>query len=471
MKLFSKNFNNFYSSEGIQIDKTFIKQKKKIIKNYLNNSLRQSNNKKNLIFLMYKNNLEFYLFYLEIFFSNNVVHLINSNVTQENLDNLINKFSPNIIILSEEKNFKYERNYLNQFNSKNFKIYHQKKFIDHKINPNLAVLISTSATTGSSKLVRLSYENIFHNTKSITQYLEINNQDRLITTLPVDYTFGFSQINTHLFCNAAIILNNFSIIQKQFWNLLKKSKATTFGGVPFTFEILDKIKFYNINFSYLKSITQAGGKLDEKIQKKFALLFRKKKIKFYIMYGATEATSRMSYLPPEYAHKKIGSIGKAIPGGLFKLKKINKTENKGELIYYGKNVCMGYCENVKDLQKDDINKGKLNTGDIGYIDKDGFFYISGRKKRFIKILGHRINLDELEKKIKSDLKLNDLMCTGNDNMLNINLLKKNKNKIIIIKNYLNRKLKLNSKLFNISIINKIPRNLSGKIVYKEIKNV
>ena len=155
--------------------------------------------------------------------------------------------------------------------------------------------------------------------------------------------------------------------------MLTKSKATTFGGVPFTFEILDKIKFYNNNLTFLKSITQAGGKLDENIQKKFALLLKKKNIKFYIMYGATEATSRMSYLPVKYAHKKIGSIGKAIPGGKFKLKKLNKTENKGELIYYGKNVCMGYCENIKDLQKPNLNKGKLYTGDIGYIDNEVFF--------------------------------------------------------------------------------------------------
>ena len=470
MKLFSKNFSNFFSNDGSQINKTFIKKKKKIIRNSLKNSLKQSENKKNLIFIIYENNLEFYLFYLEILFSKNVIHIINSNINQENLDNLVNKFSPNMIIFNKKKNFNYEKNYFNNFNSEFFKVNYQKKFTNHKINPNLAALISTSATTGSSKLVRLSYENIYHNTRSIIKYLKISHRDRLITTLPVDYTFGFSQINTHLCSNAKIILNNFSVIQKQFWDLLTKSKATTFGGVPFTFEILDKIKFYNNNLTFLKSITQAGGKLDENIQKKFALLLKKKNIKFYIMYGATEATSRMSYLPAKYAHKKIGSIGKAIPGGKFKLKKLNKTENKGELIYYGKNVCMGYCENIKDLQKPNLNKGKLYTGDIGYIDNEGFFYISGRMKRFIKILGHRINLDELEKKIKSDLKLKNIVCTGNDNMLHLNILKKNKNKIVNLKNYLNRNLKLNSNLFKISTINKIPRNLSGKVIYKKIKN-
>ena len=165
--------------------------------------------------------------------------------------------------------------------------------------------------------------------------------------------------------------------------------------------MLDKIDFYKKDLKYIRYLTQAGGKLNLQINKKIAENFYNNNKDFIVMYGAAEATARMSYLPSEFSCKKIGSIGVPIPGGKFWIednnqKKIEKENEIGELYYSGKNVCLGYAENINDLSKGDENKGILKTGDIAKKDKDNFYYILGRNDRFVKIFGNRINLDELE---------------------------------------------------------------------------
>ena len=289
----------------------------------------------------------------------------------------------------------------------------------------------------------------------------------MITTLPVDYTYGFSQLNTHLIQNASIIINRYSLLQKEFWNLLQKSKATTFGGVPFSFEVLKKLKSEKLNFYNVKNITQAGGKLNEDLQIYFSNVFKKKKIKFFIMYGSTEATSRMTYLPPKYISKKIGSVGISIPKTKIEIDKSNVNKNEhGEVIFFGKNVSLGYLENLEDLSLDNQNKGVLRTGDIGYKDEDNFLYITGRLKRFIKLFGHRINLDELQNEIQKKIKNSDIICTGSDTSINIHLTNKKFTKKIQI--FLKKKLNISLNNLNFKYIKKIPLTNSNKVDYKKL---
>lgn len=463
MILFKRNYNNFINEKGIFFKKQEINKKKKLIRN---NFLNFKNKKKNLIFLLYKNNIDFYLFYLKFLFSKDVVLLLNSNINSKYLFDLISTYKPNFLIFPKHKVEKIN-NYTKRFSIDSYDIYNCNTFYDHNLNKDLAVLLTTSASTGTKKFVRISYNNIFENTKAIIKYLKIKSTDRLITTLPIDYTYGFSQINTHLMQNAPIIVNNYSLVQKEFWDLLIKSKATSFGGVPFSFEILQKLDFRKKNFSKIKTITQAGGKLSEELQKKFSNYFYKKKISFFIMYGSTEATSRMSYLPPKKSQEKIGSVGIPIPGTKIEIMKTKKNENQGEIIFKGKNVSMGYSQSLKDLTRGDLNNGVLPTGDIGFKDKDNFIYIVGRKKRFIKVLGHRINLDELEEKIRENLNNQNILCTGEDNFLKIFFT--DKSKLNLIQEYLKKNIKLNDKLFKIILIKKIPKNISGKILYSKLK--
>ena len=192
---------------------------------------------------------------------------------------------------------------------------------------------------------------------------------------------------------------------------------TNFGGVPFFFKILNKLNFKNIETKNLKYITQAGGKLENKLAQKIIETCDKKNIKFYMMYGQTEATARISYVPCEKVKEKLGTIGNLVEGGKIWLEDdqgnvIKKINQEGELIFSGKNVCLGYSEDYKDLIKGNENNEILRTGDLAKIDVKGNYFIVGRKKRFSKIFGLRINLDDLEEKL--NLKGFDCACSGND---------------------------------------------------------
>jgi len=426
------------------------------------NEINKSYKFKKLVFLLIENNYESILFYISLLKSQNTIALINANIKTENLYELVKSYNPNTIVTKKNIEFK---NYNQTLTFKNYYCYENKKKTNLNINDELFFLLTTSGSTGSSKYVRISYKNVEANTKSIVKFLKINNTDRLITTLPPDYTYGFSLLNTHLFKGSSIILNDYSIIQREFWDLLTKTKATTFGGVPYTFDLLKKIRFENYKISSLKYITQAGGKLSSESHKYFFDILKKKKIKFIIMYGATEATSRMSYLPWSDSGKKIGSIGIPIPGSSMEISKPDQ-KKIGEIVFKGQNVSLGYANSYKDLIKGDINRGKLKTGDIGYKDSQGFFYIVARKKRFLKLLGYRINLDELELKLRKLTNYKMIYCTGNDNELVIHLDNdKIKNNLLLC---LIKEFKINKNLVKFKIFKDLSLTNSGKINYKKL---
>ena len=220
------------------------------------------------------------------------------------------------------------------------------------IHPDLALLLTTSGSTGSPKLVRQSYANIRANTASIVEYLKLDATERPITTLPMNYTYGLSIINTHLAVGATILLTDKTLMQREFWNFFTAQQATSFGGVPYTYEMLDKLMFFRRKLPSLRTMTQAGGKILPELHRKFAEYAQREGKNFVVMYGQCEATARMSYLPPERALDKVGSMGIAIPGGRFELV-------DGELVYYGDNVTLGYAECAEDLAKGDERHGRL----------------------------------------------------------------------------------------------------------------
>ena len=189
-----------------------------------------------------------------------------------------------------------------------------KKSKNKKLNKNLSLLLSTSGSMGSIKFVKLSKINLKHNTDSIIKYLKLNSKDSSITNLPISYSYMLSVINTHLEVGASIIISKTSLIEKEFWKTFKNSKVTSFNGVPYTYEMLIKIGLKNIKINTLKYLTHAGGKIEERILKKILSFCNKNNLKFFSMYGQTEASPRISYLKPEFSKKKIGSIGKGTPG-------------------------------------------------------------------------------------------------------------------------------------------------------------
>lgn len=341
---------------------------------------------------------------------------------------------------------------------------------NYPLYKELALLLTTSGSTGSPKFVRQSYTNVLDNAQSIAKYLELDETERPVTTLPMNYTYGLSIINSHLLVGATILVTEKTLMQKEFWNFFKEAGATSFGGVPYTYEILDKLRFYRMELPSLRTMTQAGGKILPELHEKFAKYAGEQGKKFVVMYGQCEATARMGYLPPERAVEKKGSMGIAIPGGRFHLmdgdgKEITAPDTTGELVYEGKNVTLGYAECGEDLIKGDERNGVLETGDMAQFDKDGYFYIVGRKKRFLKIYGNRVNLDEVDRLIKSEFGI-DAASAGVDDHMHIFVTEEEYAEPV--KTFVVNKTKLNSAAFKVITIDEIPKNDSGKTLYKEL---
>lgn len=404
------------------------------------------------------------------FLSKQIVPLmLSGDIDCSMLQNLLKIYQPNFIWLPKEK--------LGIFNEYEILYsvfdYSLISFNDIFIglNTDIALLLTTSGSTGSPKLVRLSYVNILANAKSIASYLQLSAAERPITSLPMHYSYGLSVINSHFISGATILLTDKSIVQKEFWAFAREQKATSMAGVPYTYELLKRLHFFRMSLPDLKVLTQAGGKLSSNLVKEYVDNAKLSDKKFIVMYGQTEATARMSYLPFESASDKTSSIGIAIPGGTFKLIDENgceivESEKDGELIYLGKNVSLGYADCKDDLIKGDENNGKLYTGDIARRDADGFYYITGRKKRFIKIYGNRVNLDAAEQIVKEVTA--SCACVGIDDKMLIYIT--DSSKLDQIRNLLSEKTGLNSRAFEVRVIEEIPKNTSGKVLYSNLLN-
>ena len=302
------------------------------------------------------------------------------------------------------------------------------------INPELALCLTTSGSTGSPKFVRLSAKNVLANAESIAEYLEIDENERPVTSLPSYYSYGVSVINSHLIKGATILLNEGTIAQREFWNFIKEQKATSLAGVPYIYEMLKMLRLMRMD---------------------------------------TEATARMSYLPLEHALDKYASIGIAIPRGKFSLIDVNgnaieENDVDGELVYEGPNVSLGYAECRADLAKGDENHGVLHTGDVARRDSDGYYYINGRLKRFVKVWGNRCNLDATEQIVKSNV-TTSCACVGVDDKITIFVTEQGLEEQIV--KLLVEKTGLNNKAFEVRIIDAIPVKSSGKIDYPAMQQM
>lgn len=342
----------------------------------------------------------------------------------------------------------------------------------HEINPDILLCLTTSGTTGSPKLVKLTEKNLKSNAESIAEYLKITEKERAITSLPMYYSFGMSVINSHLIKGATLLLTDKAVIQREFLNFLKEGKATSIAGVPYTYEMLRRLRFLKMDLPELKTMIQAGGKLNANIVKEYVEVAQASGKEFIVMYGQTEAAPRMSYLPFDKALEKYASIGIAIPGGKLSVRDVNDQEittpdTDGELIYEGPNVCMGYAECIEDLAKGDENNGVLHTGDVARFDNDGYFYITGRMKRFVKVWGNRCNLDATEQLVKAIT--TSCACVGVDDKITVFVTESGLEDKI--KEYLVDKTGLNIRAFDVKVVSEIPTLPSGKLDYQTMQKM
>lgn len=421
---------------------------------------------KKLFFLFTNNSIESLISYLAILKSGDAVLLLDDKLNSEIRKNLIEIYKPTVIINQNEEVEGYEKKSVGILKNCLFRI--EKP--EGKLHPSLKVLLSTSGTTGSPKLVRLSADNIQSNAESIAQYLEIDENEKPITTLPFNYSYGLSVINSHLLKGATIVLTDKTVFFKDFWNIFKQYECTSFSGVPYTYQMLKRTGFDKLDLPSLRAMTQAGGKLNEEMIKHFYEYAERNNVRFFVMYGQTEATARISYVPFDKLKNKIGSIGVSIPGGKLSLMKdgilITEPHQVGEIVYEGENVMLGYAESLEDLSKGNEMNGKLFTGDLGYFDEDGFFYVTGRMKRFIKMFGLRINLDEVQKMIENNFHI-AAACTGEDEKLKILVQTAddldNKVKQKVCETY-----KLNPSTVIVRQTDNIPTKSTGKYDYEKI---
>ncbi|MCB5163975.1 AMP-binding protein [Streptomyces bambusae] len=288
----------------------------------------------------------------------------------------------------------------------------------HTLHPDLALLLSTSGSTGSPKLVRLSHENLQANAESIAAYLDIRPTDRAATTLPLHYCYGLSVVHSHLLRGAALILTGLSVADSCFWDLFRTARGTTFAGVPYTFDLLDRVGFASMDLPDLRYVTQAGGRLAPDRVRQYAALGRTAGWELFVMYGQTEATARMAYLPPHLAETRPEAAGIPIPGGSFRLRPLpdQPAPDTGELVYTGPNVMLGYADTPDDLRLG-RTVHELHTGDTARRAPDGLYEITGRLGRFTKILGLRIDPRQIEATLARDGIT--ALCAGDDESLSI----------------------------------------------------
>lgn len=432
--------------------------------------LVQNIKKRCLVFNLCSNTLGSLVGYVA-FLNNDIVTLMLSDKLDTSLlEHYINTYKPDYLYVPDfaVEKFNQLKTVYSDIGYSLLKTEHSQEYV---LNNDLALLLTTSGVTGSPKLVRQSYTNIKANTESIVEFLEVSEQERAITTLPMHYTYGLSIINSHLSVGASIVISEKGVMQKDFWQQLNEYRVTSFSGVPYTYEMLDRLKFFRMNLPSLKTLTQAGGKLGSDLHLKFAEYAIENDKKFFVMYGQTEATARMSYLPADKSLQKCGSIGIVIPGGDFYLidesgNKILNSDTVGELVYSGKNVMLGYANSGEDFGLGNEQQGLLHTGDLAKFDNDGFFYIVGRKKRFLKLFGNRINLDEIEFLIKKEFSL-ECACVGKDDNMIIYITDDELSKKVL--GFVSKKTGINSAAFKVRYLNNIPKNEAGKTLYKELE--
>lgn len=424
-----------------------------------------------LILILCGNNIETLTAYTGCLKNGIVPIMVSAGINGERLAEIIDNYKPGYLWIPqkyEQKAAEYirsgEPNRVYQYGSYSLfqpGILQSDENTEISIYKDLALLLSTSGSTGSSKLVRLSKDNIRTNTLDIIESLKICENDRAVTTLPMHYTYGLSVINTHLYAGGVILLTEEKIISNDFWVFFNENNGTSFAGVPYTYEIMEKLKLYKKLPDSLKTMTQAGGRLGVELQKKICAYAERNGIDFYVMYGQTEATARVTCMKSTLK-QPLGSVGKPVG------REDVIISEGGEVVVKGKNISLGYAMNHGDLSKGDENKGILYTGDMGYKDGEGYLYICGRMDRMAKIYGNRISLDELE----------GLLGRGFPGYTFISLVYGNK--IIIfsdvkekdeIPGYLSGQTGFAKIVFHIIPVCEIVRKENGKIDYKYYKEL
>jgi len=341
----------------------------------------------------------------------------------------------------------------------------------HELHPQLALLLTTSGSTGSPKLVRLSRANLEANATAIAGYLDIGPGERAIASLPFHYSYGLSVLNSHLLAGASVVLPAEGMIKPAFWDAFDQHRCTSFAGVPYSYTILERVGWRRRELPSLRTMTQAGGRLEPDSKQSLHDELRRRGARLVVMYGQTEATARIAYVPPGRLREKLSAIGIPIPGGHLAVEddagRLLPAGDEGELVYRGANVMLGYATGPSDLAVGDLLGGVLRTGDLGYVDHDGFFYATRRLARFAKAYGLRISLDDLEARLTQEGPAAAL-C-GRDEEIRIFVEAGAGRSSAGVGLQLGRAFGLPARTFTVTEVQSLPVTASGKVDYAALK--
>jgi acyl-CoA synthetase (AMP-forming)/AMP-acid ligase II len=348
-----------------------------------------------LVLLEPRNDVDSIVTYLAALSGGHVV-LMNAPGSRTSTRRLQERYDPDVVAQAGEGGWSVE---------------HRRAGTRHELNAELALLLSTSGTTGSPKLVRLSAANLQANAQDVAATLGIRPDDRAITSLPLHYCYGLSVLHSHLLTGASLVLTDSSVLEPGFWDLMRDHRVTSLAGVPYTFELLDRIGFPDLVLPDLRYVTQAGGRLPPERVAAYAALGRRRGWDFVVMYGQTEATARMAVLPPELVESHPQYAGRAMPSGHFRIDPVpGGADGVGELVYRGPNVMLGYAEEPADLARGRTIT-ELRTGDLARMSDDGLVELVGRISSFVKITGLRVDVTQVEILLQSR---GVIACVGGD---------------------------------------------------------
>jgi len=390
------------------------------------------------------------------------------------------------IFIDQQLQDKYKAAFSNEIAIFNNELLHQRGISAWPDSPTNfdsqqdAVLMFTSGTTSQPRAVRITHQNIFANTESIIEYLALNESERILAILPFYYCFGTSLLHTHLRVGGSLAICNTFAFPETAIELMENTNCTGFAGVPSTFQLLLRHStFPHREIPSLRKIQQAGGRLHKSLIEELATV--KPEAKLYVMYGQTEATARLSYLPPAVLSQKSGSIGKGIPKVKLSVLKEDGTPvrpgERGEIVARGKNISPGYFQDPVSSAEKFID-GALYTGDIATVDEDGYIYIIDRKADFIKSWGYRVSSQEVETCILMLSDVTSVAVVGVENLSAgesihafVTLRSKSNLDQEIILDHCRQKLAKYMVPETIHIVNSLPLNANGKVIKSTLRKL
>ena len=427
-----------------------------------------------LIFLFARNDTTTLIGLLAAWSSRLAVALLDPTLPSDSIRNLLTSYQPEILLGGDDltnRYLSYERVSPHGVNLAPT-IHFCRIGGRGNLNPDLALLLSTSGSTGSPKFVRLSRTAVATNARQIAEALAINADDIGIGHLPIHYSYGLSVVTSHLIAGAAISLTQARVTDQILWQRIREDAATHFPGVPFHYEVLDRLKIRRTVPESVRTFTQAGGHLKHQLRLRCYDAISERGGRFYIMYGQTEAGPRISTLQSEDFPSHSESVGRALKGGKLSIVnthgEVQAPGEEGSVVYEGPNVMMGYASSRNDLSLPDVQKGRLETGDRGIMSEDGYLTVVGRTQRFAKIAGLRISLDDIE----SHFGLSDaVVALAPDDKILLFTNKSAASTVTDLIPKLAHRLNLPSRVFITMVIDTIPRTVSGKIDYKALERL